>query len=207
MQSFPGAAIHPCKSRPYHPSGFTWSEQLSFEGARTAEWILQQQSFPQHHWVFLQMIVTFTSVSCKSEIWSLEETLNGGKNINGTKKKVEKKHAQGYLLNRKIWKWLLTHKFLKLVTAEKYKVYLNAPTPYIQFFSILPCTPAASSSSGQDTDLPVVWHIFLSPLLDSIAKHRSGLNVMSPLSHSALYCVMAKKLTSAHIWKSYLDHF
>lgn len=74
-------------------------------------------------------------------------------------KEVEKKKtklAQGYLLNRKIWKWLLTHKFLKLVTAENYKVYLRALTPYIQFFSILLCTPAAGSSSGQDMGLPVV---------------------------------------------------
>lgn len=52
----------------------------------------------------------------------------------GPKEVGKKNHAQGYLLNRKIWKWLLTHKFLKLVTAENYKVYLRALTPYIHFF-------------------------------------------------------------------------
>lgn len=84
----------------------------------------------------------------------------------GPKEVGKKNHAQGYLLNRKIWKWLLTHKFLKLVTAENYKVYLRALTPYIHFFFPF-CHAHPLLAALQDRILAYPWsdpffcHLFL----------------------------------------------
>lgn len=82
------------------------------------------------------------------------------KSINRGRKEKDLARASLRLLNRKVWKQLLTQKILKLLTARNWKVYLGTLTPCILFSTCCYMSPWLAALQYR-----MLWYLWSDPFL------------------------------------------